>query len=44
MTYISLDVEILEVEGVLPNVNTDNGDEVQERILVGRGGDLKAPR
>ena len=29
---------------MLPNVNTNDGHEVQERILVGRGGDLKALR
>ena len=40
-TYVSLDVEVLEVEGVLPDVDADDGDVRQERVLVGGGHDLK---
>ena len=40
-TYVGLDVEVLEVEGVLPDVDANNGDVGQERVLVGRGCDLK---
>jgi len=40
-TYISLDVEVLEVEGVFPDINTNDGDEMKEGILVGSGSDLK---
>ena len=39
-TYVSLDVEVLEVERVLPDVDADDGDVGQERVLVRRGGDL----
>ena len=39
-TYVSLDVEVLEVEGVFPNIDADDGDVRQERILVGGGRDL----
>ena len=34
MTYISLDIEILEVEGMLPNVDADDGVVAEERILI----------
>ena len=40
-TYVSLDVEVLEVESVLPDVDADDGDMGQERVLVGRGRQLK---
>ena len=40
-TYVSLDVEVLEVEGVFPNIDADDGDVRQERILVGGGRDLE---
>ena len=40
-TYVGLDVEILEVERVLPDVDADDGDIRQERVLVGSGGDLE---
>ena len=33
-TYVGLDVEVLEVEGVLPDVDADDGDVGQERVLV----------
>ena len=39
-TYVNLDVEVLEVERVLPDVDADDGDVGQERVLVRRGGDL----
>jgi hypothetical protein len=41
MTYISLDVEILKVEGMLPNVNADDGDVGEEGILVSSSYDLQ---
>lgn len=41
-TYVSFDVEILKVERVLPNVDTNDRDEIEERVLVGSGGDFKA--
>lgn len=34
VTHVSLDVEVLEVEGVLPDINTDDGDVGEERVLV----------
>ena len=40
-TYVDLDVEVLEVESVLPDVDADDGDVGQERVLVGRGRQLK---
>ena len=39
-TYVSLDVEVLEVEGVFPDINANDGDVRQERVLVGGGRDL----
>jgi len=39
---INLDVEILEVEGMLPDVNADDGDMAEERILVSGSYDLQA--
>ena len=39
-TYVSLDVEVLEVEGVFPNIDANDGDVRQERVLVGGGRDL----
>ena len=39
-TYVGLDVEVLEVEGVLPDVDADDGDVGQERVLVGGRRDL----
>ena len=40
-THVDLYVEILQVESVFPNVNPDDGDVRQERILVGRGDNLE---
>lgn len=42
ITYINLDVEILEVEGMLPDVDADDGDMAEERILVSGSYDLQA--
>ena len=39
-TYVGLDVEVLEIEGVLPDVDANNGDVGQERVLVGSRRDL----
>ena len=41
-TYISLDVLVLKVEGVLPYVDTNQGDEAKERVLVRGGGNLES--
>ena len=40
-TYVSLDVEVLEVEGVFPNIDANDGDVRQERILVSGSNDLE---
>lgn len=40
-TYVGLDVEILKVEGVLPDIDTNDGNVGQERVLVGCCDDLK---
>ena len=42
--YIGLDILVLEVEGVLPDVDTDNGEMAQKRVLVGCRGNLKLLR
>jgi hypothetical protein len=39
-THVDFHVEILQVEGVLPNINADDGDVGKKRILVGRGDNL----
>jgi hypothetical protein len=39
---VSLDVEVLEVEGMLPDINTDQGNEREKRVLVWGGGKLKS--
>ena len=41
-TDISLYIEILEVERMLPDIDADDRGMSQERILVGSGGDLQA--
>ena len=41
MTYVSLDVQVLQVERVLPDVDADDGDVGQEGVLVGGGGDFE---
>ena len=40
-THIDLDVEVLEIESVLPDVDSDYGNQVQERVLIRSGGDLQ---
>ncbi len=40
-THVRLDVEVLEVEGVLPNVDADDGDKRQKGVLVGGRRDLE---
>lgn len=40
-THLGLDVEILKVKRMFPNVDADDGDVRQERILVGRRHDLE---
>lgn len=40
-THVCLDVEVLEIESMLPDVNTDDGQERQERVLVRRRRDLE---
>ena len=41
VTYVDLDVEVLEVESVLPDIDTNDGNEGEERVLVSGGGDLE---
>jgi hypothetical protein len=43
-THVGLYVKILQVEGMLPNVNTDNGDMGKKRVLVGCGDNLEPAR
>lgn len=40
-TYVDLDVKVLQVEGMLPDINTDDRDVSQERVLVSGGHDLE---
>ena len=40
-TYVDLYVEILQVKGVFPNVNTDDRDVGEKRILIGCGDNLQ---
>ena len=39
--HISLDIEVLEVEGVLPHVDPEDGDQIQERVLIGGSRNLQ---
>ncbi len=41
-TYINFNVQVLQVESVLPDVDTNDGDMAKERILVSSGHDLEA--
>lgn len=43
-THISLDVKVLEVESVLPNVDTDDREERKQRVLVRGRRDLQLLR
>lgn len=40
-THVDLNIEVLEIEGMLPDVDPDDGDQVQERVLVRGGGNLQ---
>ena len=40
-THIRLDILVLEIEGVLPHIDTDDGHQVQEGVLVGGSGNLQ---
>jgi hypothetical protein len=40
-THINFDVEVLEVERVFPDIDTDDGDMSEERILVSSGDNLE---
>lgn len=40
-TYVDFDVEVLEVEGVFPDIDADDGDVSQQRVLVGRSDDFQ---
>lgn len=44
MTYVRLDIEVLKIESVFPNIDTNDRDKVEQRILVGSGRDLKTLR
>lgn len=41
ITYVNLDVQVLQVERVLPDVNTNDRSVGQERVLVRGSGNLK---
>lgn len=41
-THVGLDVEVLEVERVLPDVDADDGHVRQKRVLVSRGDNLQS--
>ena len=40
-TDVDLDILVLEVEGMLPDINTNDGGMGQEGVLVSGGDDLK---
>lgn len=40
-THVSLDVLVLEVERVLPDIDANNGDMAEERVLVSRSSNLE---
>ncbi len=40
-TYVCLDILILKIKCVLPNVYTDDRNMRKERILIGSSGNLK---
>ena len=41
ITYIRLDILVLKVESVLPDINTDNGEVRNQGVLVGSGSNLE---
>jgi hypothetical protein len=41
-THVSFDIEILEVECMLPDIDSNDGNVGQERILVRGGENLQA--
>lgn len=41
MTHVDFDVQVLQVERMLPNVNANDGDMGEERVLVSSGDYLK---
>lgn len=43
-THINFDILVLEIKGVLPHIDTDDGDQVQEGVLVGSSGNLQTLR
>lgn len=40
-THVGFDVEVLEVECVLPDVDADDGDVGQKGVLVGSSNDFQ---
>jgi hypothetical protein len=40
-THIDLNVEVLEVERVLPDINANDRNMREERVLISRGSNLK---
>jgi hypothetical protein len=40
-THVGLHIEVLQVEGMLPNVNADYGNVSEKRILVGSRDNLQ---
>lgn len=41
-THVELGTQVLEVERALPDIDTNDGDVREERVLVGGGGNVKA--
>ena len=40
-THICLHVLVLKIEGMLPDVDADNGQKLEKRVLVRSGSDFK---
>ena len=43
MAHVNFDVLVLEVERMLPNVDTDERNVSKKRVLVGSRGNLETP-
>ena len=41
-TDVSFDIEVLKIERVLPDIDTNDRSMAQQRVLVGRRDDLEA--
>lgn len=40
-TYIGLDIKILQIESMLPDINTNDWNVGEKRILISGGNDLE---